>query len=119
MKMKKTNAAIVAEICLYGNGPTGCGAGWLAKLTDGVIFGTGEPKSGRGFTEAVWLALEEIRAKGVNSGRVNLYASCGNRKAVIDVNFTGYYGDIKWGVAPVYVVSASEIEKAGYEIAVS
>ena len=51
---------MVAEICLYGNGPRGCGSGWLATLENGAMFGTGQPVAGASFTDAVFAACADL-----------------------------------------------------------
>ena len=56
--MKTQTQKIVAEICLYGTHVAG--AGWLAQLADGALLGDGEPRTGRTFTDAVWLACDAI-----------------------------------------------------------
>lgn len=109
---------LVAEICLYGNGPTGCGAGWLARLADGSLLGDGEPKAGRSFTEAVFQACDHVlRAYGACGGRprtaiVRVFASGGERMADTDARHPGYFGDLKWQPATVYVIEAADLNAA-------
>jgi hypothetical protein len=66
--MTKANKTVVAELCLYGNGASGCGAGWLVKLADGRFLGSGDPVKGRGFTEAVWDGMQAVREAEVVKG---------------------------------------------------
>lgn len=92
------NATPAAIVTLYGNSATG--SGWLAAVERGSKpFGEHEPKAGRGFTEAVWLALERLGAMGV-SGKVRVFAPGGRRYADVPVDWTGYFGDMKWNVIP-------------------
>lgn len=107
--MKTNKNAVVGEICLYGT--LRAGAGYLARLADGRLLGDGELHEGRGFTEAVWLACLDIREAGVTAGKVWVYASCGGRKALCDLNHPGYYGDLKWETAePAAVVTVNDAE---------
>ena len=100
---------LAAEVALYGNGPTGVGSGWLARLADGTILGDGEPKAGRTFTDAVWLACEAVRQAGVTGGRVRVFAAGGRLMADTDLNNPGYFGNLNWRAATAYVVSADDI----------
>lgn len=73
----------VAEICLYGTSQTG--AGFYALADTGQRFGTGTPIAHRSFTEAVWDACDELRAAGVTSGKVRIFAPGGERFAVVEI----------------------------------
>src|SRR5688500_9948847 len=88
-QMAQTNqnaASVVAEICLYGN--SRIGAGWLASVPGAApLLGDGEPKAGRAFSEAVWLACDAIRAAGVVGGKVRIFAPGGERGAEADLNY--------------------------------
>lgn len=106
----------VAEITLYGT--SRIGAGWLARVysdskpawSNGLI-GTGEPTEGVGFTEAVWAALDNIRAAGVQVGIVHVYEPTGRRYAEIDLSAPcGWFGDLTWREgANVYVLPAAAL----------
>lgn len=87
---------VVAEICLYGT--SAIGAGYLHVHRGSVRpEGSHEPKQGRSFTEAVWLACDELRAAGVTSGAVRVFAPGGEHVAVIDIgSHVPTYGDMKF-----------------------
>ncbi len=95
--MRKT-----AEICLYGT--TATGAGWLATTDSGKLLGTGEPMAGRGYTAAVWLACDAIREAGNIGKKARIYEPSGQRMADTDLTHPGYYGDLKWMPATVYLI---------------
>ena len=110
--MVKANraAAVVAEVCLYGHGHTGNGAGWLASV-HGVrgLLGDGEPRKGAGFTEALWMAINAINATpGARPGLVHVYESSGRFMAVTSTSHPAYYGDLQWMPAPVLVLDVAE-----------
>jgi hypothetical protein len=106
MGMNKQNKdaaqTIVGEICLYGNRETG--AGWLASTLHGERFGTGEPVAERSFTEAIWMAANEIR-KFYMQGLIRIYAAGGERMTTIKVcGHPPVFGDLKWELAIPAVV---------------
>jgi hypothetical protein len=99
---KDAAKTIVGEICLYGNRQTG--AGWLASTLHSERMGTGEPVAERSFTEAVWMAADEIR-KFYMRGLIRIYAPGGEKMATINVcGHPPCYGDLKWEPATVYTV---------------
>lgn len=99
------------EICFYGTAATG--AGYLAntEADPGRFYGTGDPVPGRSFTEALFVALDQLRGAGV-TGAVRVFAAGGQRMAEIPATFAGYYGDLKWGPAPVYEIPVEELTRA-------
>lgn len=102
--------ALVGEICLYGTRHTG--AGWLARVgasLDGHLIGDAEPNPDHTFTEAVWMACDALRNAGIKAGMVRVFESGGKNCADTDINNPGYYGDLKWVPAPVYVIDADTI----------
>jgi len=101
---------LVADICLYGNHTIG--AGYLVQLTDGRLLGDGEPKAGRSFTEAVWLACRDVCEAGISAGLVRVFAPGGQRMADTDLNHPGYFGNLKWQPAIQYVLSVDELVDA-------
>lgn len=118
--MAKANAAVtvVADICLYGNRETG--AGFIAQAVDGRMFGNGEPLASRSFTEAVWLAVDELRRAGVERGQLRIFAPGGERMATVEIGGLKdrrlpYFGELSWGPAPVYVISAEALVAASEE----
>jgi len=103
---------IAAEICLYGS----TNAGWLARTRSGRMFGTGDPVEGRSFTEAVWLAVDAITAELGGRGQVAIFAPGGERMAIVDIaRRVPTFGDMSWQRAPVYTISAAELERAAAE----
>ena len=108
--MGRRTTKLVGEICLYGN--MSIGAGWLATTADGKLLGDGEPRQGRSFTEAVWLACDALRTAGAAVGKVRVFAAGGERMADTDINHPGYYGSLSWVPATVLVISAAAIEAA-------
>jgi len=112
-KTTKITKMLVAEICLYGNGPTGCGAGWLAVEFGGRLLGDGEPVKDRTFTEAVWGAVDALRKIGIVQGIVAIYAPGGERYALAPIGRVPTFGNLQWtSPAPCHVISAAELEAA-------
>jgi hypothetical protein len=104
-------AAIVADICLYGTSYTG--AGYLGvRMPHGQTFGTGDPVKERSFSEAIWHGLDDLRRAGVTVGLVRVFDTGGERMSIIDINSAIYYGAMQWQPAPVYTISAAELERA-------
>jgi hypothetical protein len=78
-----------------------------------VLVGDGELRPGRGFTGAVIAACETIRfAAGIEKGKVWIYESSGERRAVADIRNPGYYGFLTWEPAEVYANSYEELMRA-------
>lgn len=110
---------IVAEICLYGNGPRGCGAGWLATMSDGTTLGTGEPVADCDFTTAVYDAIDAVQRHRITfPGKwaggplplplVRVFASCGTRYADMPLHFPVTYGSVNWQpAAPALVITVA------------
>lgn len=98
-------AELVGEICLYG--ASHCGAGWLAAHAGGRL-GSGEPVSGRSFTEAVWMAAGALEAAGVR-GVVVIHDAGGERHAVADVARIPTYGSLVWHRSGPGVVVSAEV----------
>lgn len=106
--MASKTKKLVAEICLYGTQQAG--AGWLAQLPGGKLLGDGTLRQGRSFTAALWLACEAVRESiGHTSGLVRVFAAGGERMADADLSRPGYYGDLKWQPATVYVVGSEQL----------
>jgi len=132
----------VAEICLYGTRQTGAGyilaihVSGLIELTihavraklwagnrailnteqelDIVRLGTGEPKSGRTFTEAVFIAAGLLNVSGVTSGIVHVYEPTGHKFAAFDLaKHIPCFGDLKWSDGgTAYIISAETVAAA-------
>ncbi len=100
---------IVADIAFYGTGTHG--AGYIARAVDGRIFGDGMPIKWRSFTDALWAACDELYRHnyGVAGSRIRVFEPGGARMAVADLAAPGYWGDLTWEAAPVYVVTVETI----------
>jgi hypothetical protein len=115
-KRSKTDAAYVAELCLYGTTDARIGAGYLGVVSPhGQTFGTGEPKPGRTFTECIFMAAGELAARGITSGVLRVYDAGGARMADLDLGAAlPIYGSIGtapgWKPAPVYTISVPALE---------
>lgn len=107
----KTATAPAADICLYGGTH---GSGWLARTSDGRMFGNGDPVAGRDLTAATWLAAEALRAAGVR-GHVRIFEPSGRSMAIADVGAIPYFGMLAWQAAPVYTISVEALEAAARE----
>lgn len=94
----------VAEICLFG--VQSVGHGWLARLADGRMLGTGEPRLERSLTEAVWQAADAIRLAGQEAGTVRVFEPSGALMATIDLgrSIPAFHG-LSWTPAPVIEIS--------------
>lgn len=109
--MAKKSNKLAAEICLYGTHVVG--AGYLVRLADGRMLGDGEPKPGRTFTDALWLACDEVLKAGLPLlSRVRVFEPTGTFMADTGLLSPGYFGDLKWQRATVYEISAEVIEAA-------
>lgn len=113
---KVLNAEPAGEICLYGNRETG--AGWIARSADGRMAGDGEPRSGRSFTAALWLAADSLKMLiRVLSPRTHtwawVYEAGGERRARISLmEALPYFGALEWEPAHVFVIDSASIEAA-------
>ena len=108
--MSSRSSAPVAELCLYGTSVTG--AGYLVRTADGRLFGDGEPRQTRSFTDAIWLACDALCQAGI-VGRVVVYRPDGLRMAFTDVARPASYGALVWEPAPVYVLTDAALIAAG------
>lgn len=109
--MAKSKALkIVAEICLYGNREVG--SGWLASVPGGHLLGDGEPRSYWSLTDALWMAVGELRVMGVASGAVRIFAPGGRFAADVKLSEVGYYGNLPWKAAPQYEIDVAELIRA-------
>jgi hypothetical protein len=116
---RATAPAIVADICLYGTHDSRVGAGYYGLIADGRRFGTGDPEPGRIFTEAIFLACGELRARGIDRGLVRIFDTGGMRMATIDVGrWIPCYGDMRWEQAPAYVLNAETLVAAAEPVEV-
>lgn len=111
----KKPAVPAAEICLYGT--SAAGSGWIACIRDGTpsgkMLGDGGLTPGRSMTEAVWLAVDELRGAGVARGLVRIFASGGQSCADVEIgDHIPYFGDLKWQAAPGYVLPAEQLLRA-------
>lgn len=105
MKATKKNPVENATVCLYGN--RDIGFGWLAVYC-GECYGDGEAKAGRGCTDCVFQACESLEKAGA-TGNVEIYNPGATMMATADVRRPGYYGNLKWGPAKVWVLGVEEI----------
>lgn len=96
MKRNAKNPEIVAVVTLYGTSLVG--AGWLAMVKgDEKPMGTGTPREGRTFTEAVWAAVELLREVRQVEGLVRIFDAGGER--FTDVDTRGHvpaFGSLAW-----------------------
>lgn len=109
-----TSGIHVADICLYGSSRTG--AGWIARAEDGAMFGDGEPRGDRSFTEAIWIAVGALEGAGLKAGRVRVFAPGGVQVAWMELTRPLTFGDLAWEAAPVYTFSAAELEAAATDV---
>lgn len=86
---------ITAVVCLYGN--RNIGAGWIVSDKKGQA-GTGEPVANKSFTEAVYEAVDALKARGV-TGTIRIFAAGGQHYAEVGVDRVPYFGDLKWNAA--------------------
>jgi hypothetical protein len=104
---KRTKKA-VADICLYGTRETG--AGYIGcRLDHGQTVGSGEPVRNRSFTEAIWLAAEDLRGLGVDRGIVRIFDSGGERMALVEMHRIPSYGNLQWQPAVVWTISVDAL----------
>ncbi len=116
--MAKASSDLVADICLYGRTRFAT----LFRIADAreihpvgwtTIPGGEERPNAETATEAIWLSVSELRARGVNRGLCRIFDAGGTR--YVDVALESHvpsYGSLPWrSVAelPVMTVSADEI----------
>lgn len=106
---KAKDNAVIGDICLYGSSASG--AGYIAMAVDGRMFGDGEPLAGRGLNDAMWLAALDLKAAGL-SGNAWVYAPGGEIRALLDVDYLKYFGDLPWEPAPKLSISYEDIMAA-------
>lgn len=107
MSKKRKAAELVGEVCLYG--APHCGYGYIATTRGNTMFGDGQPDKRLSLTDAIWLGLLDLRNADY-VGDVNVYASGGELMATTSNAGTFQYpGDMKWGPAPMLVISADEL----------
>lgn len=113
--MSKASQKIVAEICLYGNGAFGCGAGWLAR-TETRLLGDGVPVAGRTYTQAVFAACDALRLcmEVPASALVRIYEAGGELFADALLANPGWFGDLQWRPVTPIEISAEAIEAAAH-----
>lgn len=97
----------VAEICLYGT--TSVGAGYLISVQNEKPFGQHEPRQGRSFTEAVYMAAGELAARGVLEGQIVIYAPGGLKRSLVSLSSIPNFGSLKWETAPQHVISVDTL----------
>jgi hypothetical protein len=106
--MDSKDKTTVAEICLYGGNMHGFG--YLARTADGRMFGDGEPAPWRSKTDALGLAILDIREKaGIRSGQALVFDPSGEHMAECPIDSIPYYGDLEWKPAPVVTLSYDDI----------
>ena len=109
VKIKQPKAAEqpIGDVCLYG--AQHCGHGWGSQTTDGKLHGTCDIARDAGATAALWAALDYLQSKGYR-GNVRVFAPGGGRMAIASVDgFRPYFGDLKWGPAPVWILPIDEL----------
>lgn len=106
----KRKLKLVAEIALYGTPQHG--AGFIAHGPGGHIAGDGELRPYWSMTEAVWMALSELRVAGISEGIVRIFAPGGQLMAESEISKVGYYGNLKWQRAPQYSIEVEELVRA-------
>ena len=74
---------VAADICLYGTAQIG--AGYLVATSDGAVFGDHAPCATRSMTEAVWQAVDALRARGILVGTARIFHPGGARVSVVDL----------------------------------
>ena len=95
---KRTTTNLTAEVCLYGNREIGFS--YLAMgRDDDRPFGPYNPVSGvmnfHSVTEAVWMAAQEIRDRGID-GTVRIFAPGGQRYSDAPITSVPAFGDLTW-----------------------
>jgi hypothetical protein len=108
--MSKTDAKLVGEVCLYGNGQMG--AGYIATLPDRRMFGDGEPVEGLSMNDAYWLGCLDLKEAGAGPGLVRVYMAGGRRVADADISNPPYFGELRWVLAEVFTISFDDIVAA-------
>lgn len=111
--MKKTATTkplyLEADICLYGTSNTG--AGFIVARTganhDGAILKSEEVRPGRTLTEALWLAVDALRAADPTITIANVYEPAGHFTTRIEVQkVVPSFGMLTWSpVRIAYVLS--------------
>jgi hypothetical protein len=108
----KNGNKVVAEIALYGNTRT-CGAGYIAtRLDTKQMFGDGEPKKDRGYTEALWAAAHDLQESGLIAGDVIIYEPNGQLMARAPVAHIPSFGGLQWENAPQLAIGIDRITAA-------
>lgn len=104
----KNGAKLVGSVCLYG-GPT-CGYGYLAgPVACPAKYGDGEPQKWRSLNDAFWLGMIDLACGGY-VGLVEIFAPGGQLMATAsNKRPLPYYGELHWGPAKVWVISAEAI----------
>lgn len=96
MAKRNNNARVAAEICLYGSREHGFD--WLAA-TESEILGPrpdGMPRPEYPTaTDAVFAAATKLTDAGYR-GYAWVYEPRGELRALVDVSYPCYYGDLKW-----------------------
>jgi len=114
-------AGLVGEVAIYGKsgGPSAAIASWKEggeTKTKAIGYGGqfGERLMLGSLTEALWLACAALREAGIQKGKIAVHIQVGEAglMAAADVNHPGYFGDLKFGPGPVYVISGAELEAA-------
>lgn len=120
-----TGKTLIADICLYGTSQVG--AGYLVMTKEGHLFGRSEPNPRTTFTEAVFLALDEIvhraaadgyeaRQAVMDLGVVRVFHPGGEQFSDIELGKAWpYYGDLARHPVTadmMHVVTVQEIQQA-------
>lgn len=112
--MAKRSAGVVAEVSIYGTSRVG--HGYIVRLADGRMFGTGEVREGRSATEALWLAMDEVTKAGTGrTGTVLVHIDTVDGRplqAALRASDRPYFGELTWSDGPVYVLSSEALKAA-------
>lgn len=102
----------VADVCLYGN--TQIGFGYLTRVeSTGKMTGDGEPKEGRSCTDCLHLAKADLEAQGIaGKAQIAIFMAGGERVSYVGIQDVTYFGSLKWEVAPVLTINATDLMTA-------
>jgi len=113
-KRAATKAGAVGSVALYGT--HAIGFGYIARTTDGRMFGDGEPMPHRSATDALWLGVTALEATGPKRGGVvTVHQDVGGVPLVAEVKLGGarpYFGDLVFKTGSDYAPTAYVIDAA-------
>jgi len=124
MPNTKKPTAPVASIHLYGNPQAGYDTIVnIRSTTPGqpdIMIGTGDNlRPGRSGTDALFLAVDTLREKGIRRGLVEVHHDFPHRScvAIIDLGKgCPYFGELPWKTAPGIVISVEAILAAAEKV---